>query len=213
VDRQKLANYNTTRGAESYKQEYELKLHRKYSDALERKIYTRLLGRLAPIGLLLDLPCGAGRLFPLLRSHATGVVESDWSFPMLELNARDHDRAARAYVRCSALRMPFRDRCMDVAVSVRLSHHIDDPKEREQHLRELFRVADRGVLVTYFSHHSFKNVLRRLRAPFTGKRPKNTMVPKRVAQIAADSGFTTVDQVPLSRLGSGHVFALFQRAR
>ena len=68
------------------------------------------------------------------------------------------------------------------------------------------------VLVSYFSFHSLKNLLRRMRAPFDGKRQKNTLRSARVREIAADCGFARLRATPLSRLASGHVFASFARA-
>ncbi|MFQ5504554.1 MAG: class I SAM-dependent methyltransferase [Planctomycetota bacterium] len=212
MPREKLANYASVRGAEAYKHDHRSKLHRRLSDRWERRILERFFGELSPCGCILDLPCGAGRLFTLLRSYADSVIEADWSPAMLELNKRDHDNAAESYLRCSALEIPLSDRRVDVAVSVRLSHHFDSPAHREQHLSELFRVADRAVIVTWFSRGSLKNWLRRWRAPFNRKRPKNTMAGRDVAAIARSSRFEPLRMLPLSRLGSGHVFGLFRRS-
>jgi ubiquinone/menaquinone biosynthesis C-methylase UbiE len=211
VQPSKLDNYNSPRGAQAYKSDYEQKLHRKVSDRIERRIFARFFARLGRCRTVLDLPCGAGRLFDLLQSNADHVLEADWSITMLDLDRKDHDSGARGYLRCSALEIPLPDRAVDVVVSVRLSHHFDAHEDRLAHLRELFRVADRGVIVTFFSHHSLKNVLRRVRAPFDGKTPKNTLRTAEVVALAAACGFTLVEARPLSRLGSGHVFALLER--
>jgi ubiquinone/menaquinone biosynthesis C-methylase UbiE len=207
----KLANYESQRGAHAYRQDHEQKLHRQLSTRLEKKIYTKLLGDLR-CDLVLDLPSGYGRLFPLLREHAPRVIEADWSGSMLALNREEHAGAAFGYLRCSALEIPLPDGAVDLAVSVRLSHHLEQQSDRERHLRELFRVARRGVLLSYFSFHSLKNRLRRLRAPFDKKPPKNTLRTARVRALGTECGFALRAAVPLSRLGSGHVFTFFERA-
>ena len=205
------ANYASEHGAANYKRDHERKLHRRLSSQREHKIFARFLDGQPSNQLVLDLPSGHGRLLPLLRGPGSRVIEADWSGSMLALNRRDHNGDAHGYLRCCALDIPLPDRSVDVAVSVRLSHHFEHEEDRERHLRELFRVAGDRVLVSYFSFHSFKNLLRRLRAPFDGKRRKNTLRTARVREIAADCGFELRRATPLSRLMSGHVFATLVR--
>jgi ubiquinone/menaquinone biosynthesis C-methylase UbiE len=213
MQKTKLDNYNSPRGAAAYKSDYERKLHRKVSDRRERKIFAKFFGRIGHQRSALDLPCGAGRLFSLLRGNVERVVEADWSQTMVALNRADHDAAAAGYLRCSALQIPVADRAFDLVVSVRLSHHLESQADRETHLRELFRVAARYVVVTYFWHDSLKNLLRRMRAPFDRKAPKNTMRTGDVLRVATECGYRRLEAIQLSRIGSGHVFALFERGR
>jgi len=207
----KLQNYNSTRGAEAYKADYQKKLHRKWSDKRERALLTRYFARVGDVESILDLPCGHGRLSDLLHRHCQRLVEGDWSFTMVQLNQRDHGRDRRHYVRASALEIPFADRSFDVAVSFRLSHHLETQELREQHLRELFRVARKHVIVTWFSATSLKNMLRQLRVAIAGKKPKNVLRNERVRAIAAEAGYTQQLAKPLFLVGSGHVLGLFTR--
>lgn len=211
MEQSKIDNYVSTRGAAAYKSDYEQKLHRKLSDRLERAIFARLFAKIGVSESLLDLPCGAGRLFDLFAQHAKKVIEADFSPSMLQLNARDHGRAALAYVRCSGLQIPLADRAVDTVVSVRLNHHLSRDGDREMHVREVLRVARHAAILTYFSHYSLKNWIRRLRKPFNKKGDKHTMATGKVVQIAREMGFVPRAIEPLSRLSSGHVFALFVR--
>lgn len=211
MEQSKIDNYVSARGALAYKADYDAKLHRKLSDRWERAIFARLFDAIGPSESLLDLPCGAGRLFELFSRHARSVIEADFSPTMLRLNAADHGGRAAGYVRCSGLAIPFADRSIDTVVSVRLNHHLATPADRERHLRELLRVARRAVVLTYFSHNSLKNWIRRLRRPFNKKGAKHTMTTGRVLEIARAAGFVPRRLEPLSRIGSGHVFALLLR--
>ena len=130
---------------------------------------------------------------------------------MVDLNRRDHNNAADLYLRCTALSIPLPEDAVELVVSVRLSHHLEEVSDREAHLRELFRVAKRAVIVTWFSESSLKNRLRQLRAPFNKKQPKKTLSNVRVREIATECGFKPEQSVPLARLSSGHVFGLFVR--
>jgi ubiquinone/menaquinone biosynthesis C-methylase UbiE len=211
MQQQKLENYNSRRGAEAYKADYDTKLHRKLSDKRERALLERYFARIGACGSILDLPCGHGRLSGFLLARCKHLVEADWSFTMVGLNRRDHGEDRRSYVRCSALEIPLPDRSVDVALSFRLSHHLETQDLRERHLGELFRVADRAVIVTWFSAGSLKNRLRLLRVRFGGKKPKNTLRDARVRQLADDHGFAQDIAKPLFLVGSGHKVALFLR--
>jgi ubiquinone/menaquinone biosynthesis C-methylase UbiE len=207
----KLQNYNSARGASAYKADYQRKLHRKLSDQRERALLGRMFARLGHCGTILDLPCGHGRLSDLLRRHCDRLIEGDWSFSMVHLNRGDHGDDGAGYVRCSALEIPLGDRSVDAVVSFRLSHHLETQELRERHLRELFRVARRGVIVTWFSATSLKNVLRQLRVRLFGRQPKNVLRTARVRALAAECGFASAMSKPLFLVGSGHVVGLFLR--
>lgn len=207
----KLQNYNSPRGAMAYKADYQNKLHRKWSDKRERALLSRYFAQIGKVGKILDLPCGHGRLSDLLRSHCDDLVEADWSFTMVSLNKGDHGTDHRRYFRASALEIPLPDRAVDAVVSFRLSHHLETQELRERHLRELFRVAGKHVIVTWFSATSLKNMLRQLRVKIAGKKPKNVLRNDRVRAIAAECGFVQVLAKPLFLIGSGHVLGLFTR--
>lgn len=207
----KLQNYNSPRGAAAYKADYQHKLHRKWSDKRERALLNRYFARIGNVESILDLPCGHGRLSDLLQHHCRHLVEADWSFTMVSLNKGDHGGTGRAYVRASALEIPFPDRTFDVAVSFRLSHHLETQELRERHLGELFRVAKKHVIVTWFSATSLKNVLRQVRVRLHGKKPKHVLRNDRVRAIATAHGFAQDLAKPLFLVGSGHVLGLFTR--
>jgi len=207
----KLQNYNSTRGATAYKADYQNKLHRKWSDKRERALLHAYFARIGQVDSILDLPCGHGRLSDLLRQHCQTLIEGDWSHTMVHLNQKDHGTEHRHYVRASALEIPLPDRSVDVVVSFRLSHHLETQELRERHLRELFRVARKHVIVTWFSATSLKNLLRELRVKLAGKKPKNVLRNERVRAIATESGYRQQLAKPLFVIGSGHVLGLFSR--
>ncbi len=211
MQRSKLQNYNSARGASAYKADYQHKLHRKLSDRRERALLLRYFARIGDVETILDLPCGHGRLSDFLATRCRRLVEGDWSFTMVGLNKADHGTDGRHYVRASALEIPLPDRSVDVVVSFRLSHHLETQELRERHLRELFRVARKAVIVTWFSATSLKNLLREVRVRLFGKSRKNVLRNARVRAIAHESGFDQLAARPLFVVGSGHVLGLFVR--
>ncbi|MCA8953961.1 MAG: class I SAM-dependent methyltransferase [Planctomycetes bacterium] len=207
----KIANYRSERGAHAYLDDHRQKLHRRVSDRRERRILRDFLTRIGRTGLLLDLPCGYGRLLELLATAAERVVEADFSGSMLTLARQLHGELASEYLECSALAIPRPDRSFGVAVSVRLNHHLESRAARLAHIAELCRVADTAVVMTFFSAASLKNRLRQLRRLWNGKTPKNALAAAEVRAEFGRRGFAVERMVPLARIGSGHVYVLARR--
>ena len=206
-----LANYKSPEGAARYNVRYRTHLHKRLSDRIERRLLARLLLRIGRQPSLLDVPCGTGRLSPVLRAATDRLLESDVSLEMLRVNRGNIGETAAGRVCGSALALPYRDRAVAGVVSIRLTHHLDRPEEVARLVGELTRVAAAVVIVTYFSHHSFKNWLRLVRVALTGKRPKNTVRTATLRALAERHGFRLEASVPLSRLFSGHRFAILRR--
>ncbi len=204
----KLDNYLSTRGAQAYLADHQDKLHRRLSDRRELKIYRQFFAEIGAVDSVLDTPCGYGRLVSFLGEHASRIYQSDLSPSMLALNAETNAATVAGLLRASTLALPLRDDSFDMLISIRLNHHLSTIADREKHLRELFRVARKHVIMSYFSSRSLKAISRRLRAKVSSKREKNSMPPNRVAAIAAECGYRVARQVPLSRLASGHMMTL-----
>jgi SAM-dependent methyltransferase len=204
------ASRRTEEGAESYSTKYDRELHKRISSYFERRAVERALevtgGKHARV---LDCPCGAGRLTPLLRPAAKTLVSADYSPTMIGVFRRQHGLPALV---ADSFHLPFADRTFDLVYSARLSHHIGDETMRLAYLREILRVSGQWTIVTVFDSRSLKNLLRTVRRAFSRKRPKNTLSREQVEEVAAESGFSVVASIPLSRLASGHVFYVLQRA-
>ncbi len=206
-----LANYKSAQGAARYNVRYETTLAKRLSDRIEKGLLARLLARIGPQDLLLDVPAGTGRLSAILRGGATRLLEADVSREMLKLNRANRPGVALGHVVASALALPLRAESVPCVVSVRLSHHLED-EERRHHLAELMRVARDWVVVTYFAHGSVKNLLRRVRTALTGRPPKKTLPTAEVRAIAERNGFRVEILRPLAPLFSGQHYALLRRA-
>lgn len=132
------------------------------TDRRERRILERLIQLVdAEPGLWLDVPSGAGRLSGLLPGP---VVRCDRDDAMLEACGEG------PRVRASALALPFRDRSFRGALCFRLLHHLREPEERLQVLRELRRVSDGPLIFSFFHAASLQHVRRVLRRKLGKKR-------------------------------------------
>jgi len=114
-----------------------------------------------PGELVLDAPCGTGRVGTMLRERLDAkVILADASWSMLQ-QARTQDSKVSA-VRADALSLPFRDGAVDGVVLFRFLHHLP-PDLAQRALAEACRVARRFVVVSWFHPCSVNALGRRCR--------------------------------------------------
>lgn len=114
---------------------------------------------------VLDLPCGTGRLIPLMQERRASYVGSDISWEMMgEAFKRmsDLDGSTRPFVRCDAERLPFEEATFDAVVSLRFMFHLP-PEVRVKILREMGRVSRRWVMFDARTRYSVNFLWRSVR--------------------------------------------------
>lgn len=196
--------------AESYATKYDRQLHKRISSFFERRTVRRALAITgARDATVLDVPCGAGRLTPLLQPVSSLLVSCDYSPAMLRIFRRTCPAPCLVG---SAFELPFADRAFDLVFSARLSHHIESDARRADYLRAIMRISRCWVIVTIFDRDSLKNRLRELRRRFSKKRSKHSTARADLERIARGAGFAVTAGIPLSRLASGQVFYVLRRA-
>ena len=110
MDENILARYNSAEGADDYLHKFERHWTERVNNWHEQRLIRRFLRSVSavdPNGLALDLPCGYGRLYSIVRELGIPVVEGDWSFPA-DNRAGIHARRyalepSQNYVRANAL--------------------------------------------------------------------------------------------------------------
>jgi SAM-dependent methyltransferase len=219
MDKDILARYNSVEGADDYLHKFERHWTERVNNWHEQRLIRRFLRSVTtvdPNGLALDLPCGYGRLYSIVRELGIPVVEGDWSLPLLTTARRIHARrygleASPNYVRATALALPFGDGTFEFVLSARLSHHIRDHEQRLRHLREVLRVSRKWAMFTYFDAGSVKNQMHEFGKRFRGKRPKWTLTFEEVQSLGHTEGFQVVQWAWISRFFSGHRYVLMRR--
>lgn len=116
----------------------------------ERRCVARALSACQPPpAVLLDMPCGTGKLAPVLPSMATHVVGADLSIAMMELARAAYQSSHFCGFVCgSAERLPFRTAAFDTVVCLRFMHLVP-PAARREILQELARVTTRRVIISF----------------------------------------------------------------
>jgi len=123
-------------------------------------------------GLVLDAPCGTGRLAQAITEQAS-FVGLDSSPSML---AEAAGKKPGPLLRADVNRMPFASECFDAVLCCRLLHHLKTRAELETTLAELLRVS-RGIVAGSFWDSSSLAALRQ-RLPFVRRPVHRRAFPK-----------------------------------
>ncbi|MBI1906604.1 MAG: class I SAM-dependent methyltransferase [Rhodocyclales bacterium] len=135
-------------------------LARRLSNWRDQHLARRALQIAGAPTLVLDLPCGAGRFWPVLAEHPSRViVAADSSTDMLQVATTTQPPEIIARVRTlrtSAFDIDLPDRSVDCVFSMRLLHHIGEAQHRLAMLREFHRVSRDSVIVSLWLDGNYK---------------------------------------------------------
>ncbi len=125
---------------------------------------------------VLDLPCGTGRLLPLLLDLDFMVTEADSSPHMLQQARGLADQAgfeAKGVEFCeaNALHTPFESDAFDAVVCNRLFHHFREPETRRAALREFRRICTGPIVVSFFCNLAYDSLVFHIRNVVTRNTP------------------------------------------
>ncbi|NUN49301.1 MAG: methyltransferase domain-containing protein [Candidatus Brocadiae bacterium] len=149
---------------------------------LDARMVLRALRGVPRGSLILDLPCGGGRLTRALTGAGYRTLASDYSDWM----CRESQPAAVAAVRADATRLPYRDGAFAASVCFRFLHSVPAPL-RIASIRELGRVS--GIVVL-----NYLNLLsiRSLRLFLGRRKPLKSRISETQAIAEVESAGLTV---------------------
>ena len=167
--------YQTIQAAAYYNEGY--KNSRQARTQRESRILHTLLSRFSGVESMLDMPCGGGRLSPVLAKKANLLVEMDLSLGQLQYGQENSSVSTpRVWIRGSGFQIPLKDRSIEGAACIRLSHHLYSMEEKEKLLSELMRVTRSFVILSFVDSGAPKYVLRRLRDRIFGRPHRTTAI-------------------------------------
>ncbi|WP_458131580.1 class I SAM-dependent methyltransferase [Pseudomonas sp. R3-41] len=146
--------------AREYFHKHRTGLSRRLSNQRDQQLARRALALVGDPGLVLDLPCGAGRFWPLLAEKPNRIIiGADNSEAMLNtaLDAQPSDVVKRVRpLHTSAFDIALPDNAVDSIFCMRLLHHIGEPAHRLAILKEFERVSRDSVIVSLWVDGNFK---------------------------------------------------------
>lgn len=165
--------------------------------AIEEALLSRLPG--GPLGRVLDIGCGTGRMLELLSPRAASVLGIDLSRRMLALaRGRIAERGlANCAVRQADMgRIPSADSAFDLVVLCMVLHYADDPAAV---LAEAARVTAPGgvVAVIDLAPHGRDDLIRRLAHRTSGLSAADVARPLAAAGLSVAPAVTVGGALPV----------------
>ena len=146
--------------AQKYLLKHQDNLARRLSHKRDEQLARGALAMAGEPGLVLDLPCGAGRFWPLLAEKPNRVIiGADNSASMLKIATAAQPAEVVKRVRplqTSAFDIDLPDNSVDSIFCMRLLHHIGDARHRMALLREFHRVSRDSVIISLWVDGNFK---------------------------------------------------------
>ncbi|HEY0907157.1 MAG TPA: class I SAM-dependent methyltransferase [Methylophilus sp.] len=151
---------------------------------------------------VLDLPCGAGRFWPVLMENPQRtLIAADNSADMLAVatkySAPEHT-ARVTTLQTSAFAIDLPDSAVDSIFCMRLMHHIGDSANRLAMLKEFHRVSKDSVILSLWVDGNFKAWKRRRLEKRHPRGPNQNRFIIPAAQIESEfiqAGFQIVDHM------------------
>lgn len=151
--------------ARQYLAKHQGGLSRRLSHWRDEQLARHALKLAGEPNLVLDLPCGAGRFWPLLAKQPNRVIlAADNSPDMLAIAMAGQPADVVARVKpfqTSAFAIDLGDNAVDSIFCMRLLHHIAEPEHRLIMLRELHRVTRDTLIVSLWVDGNYKSWKRR----------------------------------------------------
>lgn len=151
--------------AERYLQKHQDGLFRRLSHLRDEQLARQALRLAGQPQVVLDLPCGAGRFWPLLAEQPGRVIiGADNSAEMVQTACESQPPEVVSRVRplhTSAFAIDLPDRSVDSVFCMRLLHHIGDAAHRLSLMKELHRVTRDTVIISLWVDGNFKAWKRR----------------------------------------------------
>jgi ubiquinone/menaquinone biosynthesis C-methylase UbiE len=160
-----------------------------------------------PLGsLVLDLPCGTGRLLAGLLERGYKVVQADSSQHMINEAKKSWERLPDWEVGKvdfqvqNVMHTTFADRQFDAVICNRLFHHFVEPATRIAALRELGRIARGPIVVSFFNAFALDSISLWLRSWLRkpDQRDREPISMRRFRREAESAGLKVATAMPTS---------------
>jgi ubiquinone/menaquinone biosynthesis C-methylase UbiE len=174
-----------------------------------QRVISKLIRLTGRKGLALDIPCGTGRLSPLILKSGYHWIGGDISLEMMAESRKRMNGFEDSFwnIRLDAEAMAFKDDSIDCIFSIRFIYHI--PLEiRYRMLQEMRRVTKKWLIIDYNYPNRFKKMARRIGSLF-GERPIRKRISlEEISRELRENGFSIHKAILASRFFSDNVLLL-----
>ena len=183
--------------ARHYKQHHQKNLRTRLTSWREQEVVRLALEAAGRPEIVLDLPCGTGRYWPVFESNGCRkLIAADISEAMLDVAAEDKPNIADfSYRQLDLFDIDLPDNSVEFISCQRFLHHVSIPEERAQVLSELRRVASGHVAISLWVDGNLQGrryVNREIR-PEPGYGRRICRRRNEVEREFLEAGFTIID--------------------
>ena len=181
-------------------------LSRKLSAWREVQVARKALMYAGEPGLVLDLPCGAGRFWPMLSEKTNRqIIAADNSVELLAVACKSHPAAVARRVKpmvTSAFSIELPDGSVDSIFNMRLLQYIPEAADRARLLKEFHRVTRDTVVLSLWvdgNYNAWKNARDARRGAVDGRHYQLRLVipTKTIEAEFKVAGFTIQEHLDL----------------
>lgn len=154
---------------------------------------------------VLDLPCGTGRMLPLLARLELRVTAADGSAEMAARAAalvreKGLESSVEAVVVANVFATGFPDGAFEAVVANRLFQHFPEPDARQQALKELARISRGPLVVSFFCTRAVDYWIRRIQQKLFGREvPHRVTIPYAAFARDVRAAGLRVERVEMAR--------------
>jgi ubiquinone/menaquinone biosynthesis C-methylase UbiE len=150
--------------AETYDQKRFSSLSGRIFQWSERRVLERIAQTLPAGSIVMDAPCGTGRLSTLYLSNGCTTLGADISGEMIQVaRRRTAGWAGQVHFgRMDFVQLPLADHSVDAVFSIRFLPHFP-PEERVRMLREFSRVSRKRVVISLSISNPWMRFRRRIK--------------------------------------------------
>ncbi len=152
---------------------------REYEDRAEKIAFLKFLKIIKNRGIVIDIGGGFGRYAPLCAPNFKEYVIVEPSKELLEMARKKWKRFSNIkYVNAFAQNLPFEDDEFDVALFIRVIHHIEKPEEALKEIKRVLKPGGFLIIEVANKIHFLNRVRALLRGDFKFKKDLSPVIIK-----------------------------------
>jgi ubiquinone/menaquinone biosynthesis C-methylase UbiE len=197
----KAENYEKKRFTRSYRM--------RRLDRLEKAFALQVVEMLGNSVRIVDVPCGDGRFFDIF-SNAKKLTMIDYSENMLAVAKEKIGNAKNVeFIRADISNLPLPANCAELCFCMRLFHHMKDDQIKLTAFKELSRISNKYVAMSFYN----KGCLRFYRRKLLGKKIRGNYVTfAHIVELASQAGLKFVKRIPRVNTIEQQSLVIFEKA-
>jgi ubiquinone/menaquinone biosynthesis C-methylase UbiE len=200
--------YQNKKYAEDYEKTRFQGIYGRLKNWNTKRVISKLVRFTERKGLAIDIPCGTGRLSPLILKSGYQWIGADISFEMMMKSRERMDGFKNSFwnIRLDAEAIPFKDNSIDCIFSIRFIYHI--PFEtRYRMLKEMGRITNKWLIIDYNYPNRLKvgSLLRK------GPAKRRTTLQE-ISKELKENGFNIHKAISVSRFFSDNIIFLCKKS-